>query len=871
MTETRIINPEIIHTDQARVIRSSWVAIGSEKIRIANSESPLSDPDEITGALRLDGILPYASSALDALGIDRAAFDSASARRKMDAISYLGARKLATGPIESRTGAALLLATSHESQLELRGLYETARVNPGLNSDLDTINQVFGGPVVRLVQQGRMDRLSALCVARICSERSLNATTSLSLVRAVVRKDLTDIDPAIVEQVTQLIDLTRSLVMGIPRVGITIDNIAFDGLSSLAQSLLKKVNTTTQEDQLKEAVLDIISGRIPDKVNRLEEILALVQRNPDIKGVSFDLYDTLVQWTANPQERTQQFAVRMQHSLTKLGISLTVEQALALSNDHIWSKRYENYWKQGKETTIEQMMQELVEIIPNISSLSGADRTNLAQSLIKEWYRVELETAVIMPGARKLLSELKKKWVKIGLASNASWSTQHVRRVLKRFGLDNLFDSISISSENLEADSVLPPRRVIKNETDSEFYHYAWAKMGLTPSEILHVGDNQWWDYAAARNAGAQSVLFDNPTGYNRLEKDEKFASNPDLYRQTAYAMEKQALDLDFRDWLKSQFNRKSIPQGEQNHVERLSQEIYIRTREIFAPVYTAYAEHLLQKLQSGEIDQLLCLARDGLSVAVTVKLIRQMEPELFDRVRADQIKYIHTSRNMLKNLIPSNPNLRETYIKYLRGRGVLTPGSKIGLADLLCASGETHDLLSQLLRDESVGSVVGLYLDNHQQGRKPTTDGFMQQALGTNSPLLTTGSKDGFLLLFESLMNGPKRSTSGFREVVKQGKTMVLPEAANKEPGSEVLTKGLSKESVLFMNHVAIKGLIDAVRIHHRGKILNMQERPPQETVQRFINYLASAPVDDVRLSLPWEDYGNWFLPENNPLEKLN
>ncbi len=861
--------PEILAAEHANAIRSTWVAIGAEKNRIAASDSSPTDPDTITQTLRFAAILPSASGELATLGIDNTLFESASPRRRMDAVCFMGARKLAEGPMESKTAAALLLASNHDSQRAIRGLYETARTDSGVNSDLLTVNQLLGGSVARLVQQGALDRLSALCIARVCRDGNLSATASLGVVRAFVRKDPTAIEPAIMEQVNQLVDTTRSLVMGIPRAGITIDSISFDNLSLLAKGLLNKVNTLTQADQLKEAVLDIISAKMPDKIAKLEEILAIIQKNPDIKGVSLDLYDTLVQWTATPRERTEHFARRMQQSLTKLGVNLPPEQVLALANDHIWSKRYVEYWKQGKELTIEQMMEGLVAAVPNASSLPPAERNNLYQSLIKEWYRTELETAVVMPGARTVLTELKKRGIRIGLASNASWSTQHVRRVLRRFGLVGLFDSISISSENLEADSNLPARRIIKNETDPEFYHYAWRKMGLQPSEILHVGDNQWWDFAAARNAGAQSVLFDNPLGYNRLEKDQKFAQNPDLYRRTAYDMERQALDLDFNDWLRGEFDRKNIPQTEQDHVVRLSQEIYRRTREIFAPVYIAYAENLLQRVQSGEIDQLLCLARDGLSVAVVVKLIRQMEPELFDNVSADQIKYIHVTRDIIKNRIPTEPALKDAYVRYLRERGALNAGSKIGLADLLCGSGVTHDLLSQLLISEGIGSVAGVYLDNHQQGINATTNGFMQQALGTDRPLLTTKSRDGFLLLFESLMNGPKRSTSGFREVAKPGRTMVLPESANKEPPSEVLTKGLSKESVLFMNYVAIKGLMDAVRVHHRSKLLNVQQKPPQETVQSFINYLASAPVDDLRLSLPWEDAGNWFLPENNPLEQ--
>src|SRR5258708_33346765 len=99
----------------------------------------------------------------------------------------------------------------------------------------------------------------------------------------------------------------------------------------------------------------------------------------------------------------------------------------------------------------------------------------------------------ILPGTRDALERIAQKF-RIAVISNADGG---IERVLTRCGIADCFESITDSG----IVGVEKPRK--------EIFEVALLAMNARPEESLYVGDVYSVDYAGARNAGMQAVLFD--------------------------------------------------------------------------------------------------------------------------------------------------------------------------------------------------------------------------------------------------------------------------------------------------------------------------------------------------------------------------
>jgi HAD superfamily hydrolase (TIGR01509 family) len=112
--------------------------------------------------------------------------------------------------------------------------------------------------------------------------------------------------------------------------------------------------------------------------------------------------------------------------------------------------------------------------------------------------RISANWDQIMPGTRDALQRICEKF-RIAVISNADGA---IKRVLSRCGIADCFESITDSG----IVGVEKPRR--------EIFETALAAMNARAGESLYVGDVYSVDYAGARNAGMEAVLFDVSGAY---------------------------------------------------------------------------------------------------------------------------------------------------------------------------------------------------------------------------------------------------------------------------------------------------------------------------------------------------------------------
>ncbi len=111
------------------------------------------------------------------------------------------------------------------------------------------------------------------------------------------------------------------------------------------------------------------------------------------------------------------------------------------------------------------------------------------------------------------LQSLKSRGYRLALLTN--WD-KRIRSLSTEIGLDLLFESIFISSE------------IGFEKPDRRIFSHVEMKMGLQPTNLLHIGDNPLRDADGAINAGWNALILDpenqNP-GYYRITRLDELLS----------------------------------------------------------------------------------------------------------------------------------------------------------------------------------------------------------------------------------------------------------------------------------------------------------------------------------------------------------
>ena len=188
-------------------------------------------------------------------------------------------------------------------------------------------------------------------------------------------------------------------------------------------------------------------------------------------------------------------------------------------------------------------------------------------------------------------------------------------------------------------------------------------------------------------------------------------------------------------------------------------------------------------------------------------------------------------------------------------------------LTDIVCMGGSLHSGIRALFPEKY---VEGLYM--YSPKTMPATLGpdvrsFLNESFGIE-PYRVHFEYENMLLLFEALFSGPFESARDL-ELDNQ---RVFVRLEKKKPGDVARCRGLSGDSLVFLNQVAFRGLHHAAMMMHRRNLLNRRETKA-DILTRFYRFISSSPSPlwrDIWLSIPWHDGGAFMLAEQNPVELI-
>jgi len=179
--------------------------------------------------------------------------------------------------------------------------------------------------------------------------------------------------------------------------------------------------------------------------------------------------------------------------LRSLGIE-TNEEFLKIAYEKArinWNERR----KRG-EIWNEKQMKVFVE---DILEFIGLSNNRIAEEVVNLWARTQKFKAY--EDVHEALDIIKEKGYKLIIISNVS-SERNLRTYLSQINLSNYFDCLIASGT------------VGFEKPNREIFLLASRRIGVSPGEILHVGDSYEADYLGAINAGLKAVLLDRENKY---------------------------------------------------------------------------------------------------------------------------------------------------------------------------------------------------------------------------------------------------------------------------------------------------------------------------------------------------------------------
>src|SRR3989344_5867539 len=261
--------------------------------------------------------------------------------------------------------------------------------------------------------------------------------------------------------------------------------------------------------------------KIPETIGSLEELVQIIDKHPEIKGVSFDMYDTLVQYFTSSKERQATKEKRVVAYLSANGIKLTIEEFKAYYQK-IFKEKHEAPTKgNNREMRAYDALLEMVQRILKDKKIpqNNKDAEQIAKGMEKVMLDVSYECATPIPEAITALQELKARGIKTVVTSNYIFDEGQVVKLLKRFGLMDYVDEVVVSS-------TVGVKKSGSDKTGAIFAH-TLQKLGLPSSSVLHVGDNKRTDRLAPSHVGIKGIQYHQPENlHHRLR--QLTSSDPD-------------------------------------------------------------------------------------------------------------------------------------------------------------------------------------------------------------------------------------------------------------------------------------------------------------------------------------------------------
>ena len=223
-----------------------------------------------------------------------------------------------------------------------------------------------------------------------------------------------------------------------------------------------------------------------------------------VAGVTFDFWETIFMDTPELDRRRDQLRCQGLHeNLAKLGVEVSIEDlADGFRESTAWLA---SIWKKGEQVSTLEQIRYIVNHATKNRAILLTDPEALMRIEESYWSPSLTAPATLNAEAPEVFQRLRERSLKIGLICNTGRGPGHaLRELMQREGVLDYFDATIFSDE------------VGYGKPDPRIFLTAAERLGLEPSDILHVGDNIENDVRGAQRAGMKTLLFEYevPSGF---------------------------------------------------------------------------------------------------------------------------------------------------------------------------------------------------------------------------------------------------------------------------------------------------------------------------------------------------------------------
>jgi len=212
-----------------------------------------------------------------------------------------------------------------------------------------------------------------------------------------------------------------------------------------------------------------------------------------VAGVTFDFWETLFMDTPELDRRRDELRCEgLRENLAKLGVEVSIEDlADGLRASTPWLA---DIWKKGEQVSTIEQIRYIVNHATRNRSILLTDPEVLIRLEESYWSPSLTAPATLNAEAPEVLQQLRERNLHIGLVCNTGRGPGHaLRELMRREDILDNFDATVFSDE------------IGYGKPDPRIFLAAAEGLGLTPSDLLHVGDNIENDVGGAQRAGTVS------------------------------------------------------------------------------------------------------------------------------------------------------------------------------------------------------------------------------------------------------------------------------------------------------------------------------------------------------------------------------
>jgi putative hydrolase of the HAD superfamily len=205
------------------------------------------------------------------------------------------------------------------------------------------------------------------------------------------------------------------------------------------------------------------------------------------------------------------------------GLQLPAIEPFTLAGFNLLPKRWRLATSGERNLTVPSF---LAEILENLGAEVPSD--HLLSQAAKDYESAVCQGAKPIPNSLTVLSALRAKGYKIGLISNTMFSGESHKADIKRFGMEDCFDSTLFSADlNEWKPTVAPFRRILHD-------------LEVDAGQAVFIGDDPAADVIGGKQAGMKAIYF---VSSNRFSVPD--GASPDATIHSLLELEEEVRRLD--------------------------------------------------------------------------------------------------------------------------------------------------------------------------------------------------------------------------------------------------------------------------------------------------------------------------------------